>query len=203
MYYSAVLDAQRELRLVPLLPMPTGANVGWIGTGRRFPTLSLTMRRPFRRLFHRIFAAAGGLIENASLVAIAPHAELIVNESGMADRIPSVDAAFDAVVVSGVLCSVSDVSKALAEVGRMLRHGGELRFYQHVRIDKSWRGRFQDVVNLVWPRFMGGCHPNRRSLAAIEGAGDRVARCRSFTFPPTVRISPVAPRNLGVARLER
>ena len=121
----------------------------------------------------------------------------------MAERIPSVDTAFDAVVVSGVLCSVSDVTKTLAEVGRVLRPGGELRFYEHIRSDKAGHGRrFQDVVNLVWPRFMGGCHPNRRSLAAIEGAGYRVARCRSFTFPPTARISPVAPRILGVARLE-
>ena len=100
--------------------------------------------------------------------------------------------------MSGVLCSVSDVTKALAEVGRVLRRGGELRFYEHVRSDRAVRGRFQDVVNLVWQRFMGGCHPNRRSLAAIEGAGYRVACCRSFTFPP-----PVAPRILGVARLER
>ena len=131
----------------------------------------------------------------------APVRVLVV--SGIAERIPSVDAAFDAVVVSGVLCSVSDVTKALAEVSRVLRPGGELRFYEHVRSDRAGRGRFQDVVNLVWPRFMGGCHPNRRSLAAIEGAGYRVARCRSFMFPPTARISPVAPRILGVARLEQ
>lgn len=141
------------------------------------------------------------LRQKAAVAALEATVRVLV-VSGIAERIPTVDAAFDAVVVSGVLCSVCDVNEALAEVRRILRPGGELRFYEHVRSDKAGRGRFQDVVNLVWPRFMGGCHPNRRSLAAIEGAGYRVARCRAFTFPPTARISPVAPRILGVARLQ-
>ena len=141
------------------------------------------------------------LRQKAAAALEAPITVLVV--SGIAERIPCVDAAFDAGVVSGVLCSVSDLTRALAEVSRVLRPGGELRFYEHVRSDRAGRGRFQDVVNLLWPRFVGGCHPNRRSLAAIEGAGYRVARCRSLMFPPTARISPVAPRILGVARLEQ
>jgi ubiquinone/menaquinone biosynthesis C-methylase UbiE len=39
----------------------------------------------------------------------------------------------DAVVVSGLLCLVTDVQAALAEFRRVLRPGGQLRFYEHVR----------------------------------------------------------------------
>jgi ubiquinone/menaquinone biosynthesis C-methylase UbiE len=119
---------------------------------------------------------------------------------GVAGRVPAEDASFDAAVVSGVLCSVPEVDSALAEVRRVLREGGELRFYEHVRGRNRLRGGFQDAVDLVWPRLMGGCHPNRDTLAAIESAGYTIESCRGFKFPPGARFSPVAPRILGVAR---
>jgi ubiquinone/menaquinone biosynthesis C-methylase UbiE len=118
---------------------------------------------------------------------------------GVADRLPAADAEFDAAVVSGVLCSVPDPNAALAELRRVLRPGGELRFFEHVRAAGA-RGRYQDAVDLVWPHLMGGCHPNRDTLSAIERAGFRVESCRRFRFPPGAPVSPVAPRVLGVAR---
>ena len=36
-------------------------------------------------------------------------------------------------VASLVLCSVPDQSHALAEIRRVLRPGGEVRFYEHIR----------------------------------------------------------------------
>jgi ubiquinone/menaquinone biosynthesis C-methylase UbiE len=119
---------------------------------------------------------------------------------GVAGRLPAEDASFDAAVVSGVLCSVPEVDSALAEVRRVLREGGELRFYEHVRGRNRLRGGFQDAVDVVWQRLMGGCHPNRDTLAAIESAGYTIESCRGFKFPPGARFSPVAPRILGIAR---
>ena len=148
------------------------------------------------------------------LVAVEPEAYLreraveaaraapvpIVVTGGLAGSLPLDDASFDAAVVSGVLCSVPDQESALADLRRVLRPGGELRFYEHVRASGAVRARVQDAVDVVWPRLMGGCHPNRDTLTAIERAGFRVERCRSFRFPPAARVSPVAPRVLGVAR---
>jgi SAM-dependent methyltransferase len=120
--------------------------------------------------------------------------------AGTADALPLEPGSVEAVVVAGVLCSVPDVADALGEFRRVLRPGGELRFYEHVRSARSGFARYQDAVDRVWPRLMGGCHPNRDTLAAIRGAGFEVERVRYFGFPATARAYPVLPRILGSAR---
>jgi ubiquinone/menaquinone biosynthesis C-methylase UbiE len=119
---------------------------------------------------------------------------------GVADSIDAADASFDAVVVAGVLCSVPDQAAALAEFRRLVRPGGELRFYEHVRSRRAGFARYQDRVDPLWSRAMGGCHPNRDTLAAIEAARFELVRCRGFGFPREARAYPVAPRIIGVAR---
>ena len=109
------------------------------------------------------------------------------------------DDSFDAVVVSGLLCSVADPVAALAEFRRVLRPGGELRFYEHVRSRDFLFAGFQQAADLVWPRLMGGCHPQRQTRAAIDQVFT-IEKIRGFRFPPDAWAWPVAPRILGVAR---
>jgi ubiquinone/menaquinone biosynthesis C-methylase UbiE len=106
----------------------------------------------------------------------------------------------DVVVVSGVLCSVPDQRAALTEFRRVLRAGGELRFYEHVRSQRPGFARWQRRIDRAWSRAMGGCHTDRDTLAAITGAGFRLEQCRGFGFPPGAHVYPVAPRVLGLAR---
>lgn len=117
-----------------------------------------------------------------------------------ADRLPLPDGSVDEVVVSGVLCSVPDQAAALAEFRRVLRPGGRLRFYEHVRARSPLRARWQDLAALVWPRLMGGCLPNRDTRTAIEAAGFVVSHCRELIFPPGAKVSVVAPRIVGIAQ---
>src|SRR3954468_13512981 len=49
--------------------------------------------------------------------------------AGTADELPLGDASVDAAVASLVLCSVPDQHRALTELQRVLKPGGELRFY--------------------------------------------------------------------------
>lgn len=118
---------------------------------------------------------------------------------GTAARLPAADAEFDAVVFSGLLCSVADVPAALAEFHRVLRPGGELRFWEHVRSRDPLFARLQQVADLAWPLLMGGCHVHRRTQAAI-GRVFTIEACRGFRFPPSASLSPAAPRILGIAR---
>ena len=75
--------------------------------------------------------------------------------------------------MSLVLCSVPDQDRALSELRRVLRAGGELRFYEHViarRQPKRALSRLADRSG-VWPAVAAGCHLARDTGAAISSAG--------------------------------
>lgn len=115
---------------------------------------------------------------------------------GTADALPAPDASVDAVVVSQVLCSVPDQARALAELRRVLRPGGELRFYEHVLSPNEPGRRVQRALDAtLWPRMLGGCHLSRETDAAIVAAGFELRELRRFRIGPT----PAAPHILGVA----
>ncbi len=118
---------------------------------------------------------------------------------GHAERLPGRDS-FDAGVVSLVLCSVPDQEAALAELYRVIRPGGELRFYEHVRSHSIWEARFQGLADAtLWPRLAGGCHLGRDTTAAIERAGFQVETRERFSYS-LAPLLPAVPHILGVAR---
>ena len=138
------------------------------------------------------------LRRRASQAAAAAPVPVQVTD-GTAAELPAADGEFDAVVFSGLLCSVSNVPAALVEFRRVLRPAGELRFWEHVRSRDPMFAWFQQLADLAWPHLMGGCHVQRQTQAAI-GHVFTIEACRGFRFPPSAPLSPAAPRILGVAR---
>jgi ubiquinone/menaquinone biosynthesis C-methylase UbiE len=119
---------------------------------------------------------------------------------GDADRLPGEEESFDAGVAALVLCTVPDQQSALAELYRVIRAGGELRFYEHVRAHSKWEARFQRFYDATfWPRLAGGCHLARDTTTAIERAGFRIETFERFRYSPTPFL-PSDPHVLGVAR---
>ena len=120
--------------------------------------------------------------------------------AGRAGALPTEDGVFDAAVASLVLCSVADASAALAEIRRVLRPGGELRFFEHVRSTKPWFGLLQDALTPAWSRASGGCHLNRDTGEAIRAAGFDVELLERFFHAP-VWFVPRHAHILGRARM--
>ena len=119
---------------------------------------------------------------------------------GRADQLPAPDESADVVVMSLVLCTVPDQQDALAEVRRVLRPDGELRFYEHVAAEPGRLATVQRVLDAtLWSAVSGGCHLHRDTAAAITAAGFVIEELDRFDFPPD-QPNPARPHILGRAR---
>jgi len=120
--------------------------------------------------------------------------------AGVADELALEDGCCDTAVASLVLCTVPDQPRALAELRRVLRAGGHLRFFEHIRSDRPAKARVQTWLDRsgVWPRLGGGCHCARDTVGAIKAAGFRVERLEHVTIGPAW--VPTNPYVVGVAR---
>jgi ubiquinone/menaquinone biosynthesis C-methylase UbiE len=131
--------------------------------------------------------------------AIAPVPVRVVD--GMADALPASNGEFDAAITALVLCTVPDQATALAEIARVLRPGGQLRFFEHVAADSPGAmRRAQRLADAtLWPRLFGGCRTGRDTVAAITAAGFAIEGLQRFRFPAAGPSSPAAPHVRGVA----
>lgn len=125
--------------------------------------------------------------------AAARHAPVpVVVLAADAQRLPLADGCCDAVVASLVLCSVQDQARSLAEVRRVLRPGGVLAFYEHVRSRFTVCGLMEDLATPLWSRMAGGCHPNRDTVGAVRAAGFDPVDVDRFGFSPHALVPPTA-----------
>ena len=132
----------------------TGANLSRYGAAVQ----SLTITEPDPYMLRRLEAYVREHMPTA-LVLRAP-----------AEDLPFGDDSFDAVVSTLVLCGVDDQPRALREIRRVLRPGGQLVFFEHVRSHDPKVARQQDRMNAL-NRFVAGCECNRPTLESIRGAG--------------------------------
>ncbi|QEV16415.1 class I SAM-dependent methyltransferase [Streptomyces alboniger] len=135
-------------------------------------------------------------------VSAASRAEVPVDVvPGTAEALPVKSEAFDAAVASLVLCSVRDVRRALGELRRVLRPGGELRFFEHGRAPGALMAAAQRILDrTVWPPLLGGCHVARDPLAALREAGFELGAYRRVLVPAKGPRLPTSYCVLGTAR---
>jgi ubiquinone/menaquinone biosynthesis C-methylase UbiE len=159
----------------------TGANLEYYGDGVRTLTI-VEPEKPMLRRLHR------------HIEERAPQAKAL---RAPAEDLPFNDASFDVVVSTLVLCTVDDVPRALRELHRVLRPGGQLLFIEHVRSDDPALARTQDRMLPINVRIGHGCHPNRRTLDSIRDAGFEVSSLERDTLKHTPKF--IQPLIVGVA----
>lgn len=118
--------------------------------------------------------------------------------SADAHALPLTDASIDAALCACVLCSVASPPRALAELRRVLRPGGQLLVLEHVAAPEGhWLGPVQRLVEPVWSRAAGGCSVRRDTRKAVQAAGFDVSAVRPTLLWPSP--PPVAPHVVGRA----
>lgn len=116
-----------------------------------------------------------------------------------AEALPFPDAAFDSVVMTYTLCSITDPARALAELRRVLRPGGLLVFVEHgLAHDDS--ARWQRRITPWWKHVAGGCNLDRDTGALLREAGFRSddltagpgdgPRWLGFTYQGSAHVAP-------------
>ena len=99
------------------------------------------------------------------------------------EPLPHAAGRFDTVVITWTLCSVPNASRALQEMKRVLKPGGQLIFIEHGRSPDPGVVAWQDRLTPVWKRFTGGCHLNRKVDELISAAGFRVTELQTCYLP--------------------
>jgi len=111
-----------------------------------------------------------------------------------AEKLPFADHAFDTVVVTLVLCTVMDQAATFAELQRVLKPGGTVRFLEHVRSTSAWAAQLQDRLTPLWRRCAAGCHLNRSTAEMMQAAGFNIVQLQRKSLPLLPLIFGVAQR---------
>jgi ubiquinone/menaquinone biosynthesis C-methylase UbiE len=158
----------------------TGANLPCYGPA----VTSLTLTEPQPPMLRRLERMAGEHRPSATVLR-AP-----------AEDLPFDDHSFDVAVSTLVLCGVDDQPRALRELRRVLRPGGQLVFIEHVRAGDPGTARLQDRMNWL-NRIVVCCDCNRPTLDSIKTAGFTVTQLEHTVLPKAPKF--VRPAILGRA----
>jgi ubiquinone/menaquinone biosynthesis C-methylase UbiE len=174
---KAGLRAMRERLLAgahgDVLEIGGGTGLNLTCYGPAVGSLTITEPQPpmLRRLERRVRAAS-----------VREHGPVATVLRAPAEDLPFDDQTFDVAVSTLVLCGVDDQPRALRELRRVLRPGGELLFIEHVRAGDPATARRQDRVNWL-NRLVAGCDCNRPTLESIGSAGFTVTEVEHTELP--------------------
>jgi len=99
------------------------------------------------------------------------------------EEIPLDDQSVDTVLVTYTLCTIPDVTAALAQMRRVLKPDAKLLFSEHGLAPDEGVRRWQNRIDPLWSRIAGGCHLNRPIDALITGAGLRIEELDTMYLP--------------------
>lgn len=103
-------------------------------------------------------------------------------DRGTAEALPYPDLSFDHVVSSLVFCSVAEPAQALSEIRRVLRPGGSLHMFEHVRPHNPLLARVFAAMTPGWSRVAHNCHLDRPTVETLKDTGWTVTVHRRRLF---------------------
>jgi SAM-dependent methyltransferase len=87
------------------------------------------------------------------------------------ESLPLGDASVDTALSTFTLCTIPDAARAVREVYRVLRPGGQFHFLEHGLCPEARVARWQHRLNPIQRRVAGGCTLDRPIEGLIRDAG--------------------------------
>ena len=86
----------------------------------------------------------------------------------------------DSVLSTWTLCTIPDLTSALAELHRVLKPGGTFHFVEHGHAPDPDVARRQRRIEPVWKHVAGGCHVTRHISESVADAGFSIDRLDTY-----------------------
>jgi len=105
------------------------------------------------------------------------------------EQIPLPDESIDTVLLTFTLCTIPDWRKALEQMKRVLKPGGDLLFLEHGEAPHEATRKWQHRITPAWKRVAGGCHLNRHIADLITHAGFEIQELENLYMPNAPKIA--------------
>jgi ubiquinone/menaquinone biosynthesis C-methylase UbiE len=111
------------------------------------------------------------------------HGIAVEHVPGDARQLPFDAGRFDTVVATLVLCTIPEPARAVGEMARVLRPGGQLLFLEHVVAERGARRALQRLCNAPLRPLLCGCEMTRDSARTIADNGFTITEMERYELP--------------------
>jgi ubiquinone/menaquinone biosynthesis C-methylase UbiE len=107
----------------------------------------------------------------------------VILQPGSAEKMDFADATFDTVVACLVFCTIPQAEAAAREMHRVLKPGGKVVFFEHIRAAEAHLVKWQNRLNSLWNVLGCGCNLNRDTKGLFAHVGFQYRELREYHHP--------------------
>jgi ubiquinone/menaquinone biosynthesis C-methylase UbiE len=113
----------------------------------------------------------------------SPTLPAVVLQSGSAEQLEFAEAEFDTVVACLVFCTIPRAQAAAQEMYRVLKPGGTVVFFEHIRAPEARLVKWQERLNSLWRVCACGCTLNRDTKGLFTDVGFQYQELKEYHHP--------------------
>ena len=104
---------------------------------------------------------------------------------GDGEELPIPNNSIDTVLITYTMCTIPNVQRSLAEIKRVLNREGKLLFCEHGLAPEKNVQKWQNKLNPIWKKCLGGCNLNRNIPELVLKSGFSFESISEMYIPST------------------